>query len=279
MNVFKQILLVSPEHFEIKYAINSHMQSGGKLNQIDKALAVSQWQTLKQVYEKLGFKTSVLAGDKDLPDMVFCANQSFVFWDLEHQNPAVLMSHMRSDFRKPEVKHFRNWYQRQGYIVYELEDDVCFEGNGDGLLHLSKNLILGGYGERTDKKVYEQIEDRFGYEVLTLELSNPYFYHLDTCLCVLNSDTVAIVYEAFTERDRNQLFKLFKNVIKIEEEEGAKTFAGNAFSPNQKDVILQKGSFKFMADLQKNGFHPIEVDTSEYIKAGGSVFCLKMFLF
>lgn len=279
MNDFKQILLVEPEYFQIKYAINTHMQTNGKLNQIDKVLAVKQWEVLKKTYESLGYQTSVLGAVKDLPDMVFCANQSFVFWDLEHQSPAVLMSHMRSSHRKPEVRYFKNWYQLQGYIIYELEEGVCFEGNGDALLHPSKNLILGGHGERTDAKVYEQIENRFGYEALTLELSNPYFYHLDTCLCLLNSETVAIVYEAFSEKDRSKILKLFKNVIKIEEEEGVKYFAGNAFCPNQKDVILQEGSKKFIQDIKSLGFNPLEVDTSEYMKAGGSVFCLKMFIF
>ena len=50
-------------------------------------------------------------------------------------------------------------------------------------------------------------------------------------------------------------------------------------TPNGKDIIIQQGARKTVESLKANGFKIHEVDTSEYIKSGGSVFCMKQLLF
>ncbi len=75
------------------------------------------------------------------------------------------------------------------------------------------------------------------------------------------------------------IHEAFDHVIEIEHAENLACFSGNCHSPDGKHVILQRGSRHFLRDLAKKGFTPIEVDTSEFIKAGGSVFCLKMMFF
>ena len=42
----KNILMVSPEYFDVVYQINDHMNLQ---NKVDKALAVSQWESLKKL--------------------------------------------------------------------------------------------------------------------------------------------------------------------------------------------------------------------------------------
>ena len=73
----------------------------------------------------------------------------------------------------------------------------------------------------------------------------------------------------------NEISKHFKNVIEIDPIEGKQGFAGNAFCPNKKHVVVQRGNKKFNASVEALGLEVLEVDTSEYIKAGGSVFCMK----
>jgi N-dimethylarginine dimethylaminohydrolase len=43
--------------------------------------------------------------------------------------------------------------------------------------------------------------------------------------------------------------------------------------------VLQKGSASACADLRRLGFKPVEVDTSEFMKSGGSVFCMKQVVY
>jgi N-dimethylarginine dimethylaminohydrolase len=273
----KKVLMVSPDFFDIEYAINAYMTSAsGVLNKIDAPLAKKQWENLKNVYFELGFDVQVIGGIKGLPDMVFSANQSFTYWDRSKKKPAVVMSNMRSSFRKNEVQYFEKFYLENGYHVSHLDAQYSFEGNGDALLRPNTNEVYGGYGFRTDKNVYHHLQAKTGCEIFTLELKNEYFYHLDTCLSILNEDAIAFVPQAFTSEGLNLLDKKFKTKIEIDLDEAKNNFAGNCHCPDGKNVILQKGSTLLNQKLISQKFQVIEVDTSEYIKSGGSVFCMKM---
>jgi len=272
----KKVIMVSPEYFDIEYAINPYMTThDGSLQKIDTLKAQSQWNDLKNTYSKLGYAIEVIPGVKGLPDMVFSANQSFPFWDHKKQKPSVIMSNMRSEFRRSEVSYFEKYYSDNNYDIYHLEKNA-FEGNGDALIRPGRNQIFGGYGFRTDKSVYSEIQNITNYEVILLELKNEYFYHLDTCFSFLGENTIAIVPEAFTAEGLASLRREFSKIIEIDIEEAKGNFAGNCHCPDGKNVILHKGSEKFKKALNENGFHVFEVNTSEFMKSGGSVFCMKM---
>jgi N-dimethylarginine dimethylaminohydrolase len=276
----KNIIMVDPEHFRIAYAINPYMaDAAGNLNKIDVAKARHQWRELKTTYEKLGFTVSVIKGDAALPDMVFAANQSFSFIDAKTDKKSVVLSRMRSEFRRPEVKYFESFYKEHGFNVHHLEttgNETFFEGNGDALIHWPHNLVWGGYGERTSPDVYKELSTRFGFNIAMLKLVNKSFYHLDTCFSILNEKTVVIQKEAFDADGLKMIHAGFENVILTELEENLSYFACNCHSPDGHHVITQTGTKKFRPELEKHGFKVIEVETGEYIKSGGSVFCMKM---
>ncbi len=93
MKQMRKVLMVNPEHFDVVYAINAHMTTAdGKLNKVDRQLAQAQWREIKATYEKLGCTVEVLPGLPNLPDMVFCANQSFPFWNKKTNSPAVILN-------------------------------------------------------------------------------------------------------------------------------------------------------------------------------------------
>ena len=52
-------------------------------------------------------------------------------------------------------------------------------------------MILGGTGFRTDVEAHREVERVFGREVVTLELVDPRFYHLDTALFALDAEQIA----------------------------------------------------------------------------------------
>lgn len=270
--------MVSPDFFRVDYAINPYMKdAAGKLNTVDVGKAAEQWNFLKRTYESLGFFVEVIPGQVGLPDMVFAANQSFNFWDDNANRPVVILSHMRAAERSPEVPFFRKWYQDKGYELRELPvGQGSFEGNGDAIPHPNEKWIWGGYGFRTDKKIYSYLSEISRREFIPLELCSEHFYHLDTCFTLLNENTVAIYPGAFSESSLRLIKDRISDVIEIDQEECLKAFAGNAHCPNGKDVLLNPGAKKFNAELEKRGFRCHFVDTSEFMKSGGSVFCLKM---
>jgi len=274
----QRVLMVNPEYFDVEYAINAFMtDENGELKRVDKTLAKHQWKTLADIYRKLGLEVTILQARPNLPDMVFAANQSLPFWSLDTNVPAVVMSRMTSKFRKPEVEFFSEWYESEHYAIREInQDELTFEGNGDAVVQGTRPVIWVANGPRTSAAVADELKRLTGYEVISLTLRHELFYHLDTCFSILDSETVAFYPGAFDAADLEKIKKGFSRRIEIGLEECRDSFAGNCHSPDGKHVILQKGSPKFCGALKTHGFEPIEVDTSEFMKSGGSVFCMKM---
>ncbi|MFN3940306.1 MAG: hypothetical protein ACK4IY_06945 [Chitinophagales bacterium] len=48
---------------------------------------------------------------------------------------------------------------------------------------------------------------------------------------------------------------------------------------NKSAAIIQRGNPVTLNLLQQCAAHVVEVDTSEFIKSGGSVFCMKMMVY
>ncbi|WP_069130580.1 dimethylarginine dimethylaminohydrolase family protein [Rhodohalobacter halophilus] len=273
----KQVLTVKPTYFDVEYVINPHMKD--HVGRVDKMQAQNEWEHLVDGYEELGFTVHKLDGVQGLPDMVFCANQSLPFID-ENGKKKVLMSIMHSAERKDEVPHIEKFYRQMGYEIDYLDSSEVddFEGMGDALWHFKKRLLWGGYGFRSSLKAYDQISDKLNTPVVALELTDDKFYHLDTCMAMLNENSVLIYPDAFQEEGLEMIYKLFDNVIEATQYEAEKLFAVNATCPDGKNVLIQQGCTDVNQKLRDAGFSVHEYSTFEYIKSGGSVFCMKMLL-
>ena len=270
-----RVLMTTPEHFAVEYVINPHME--GNVGDVDPARARAQWDALKDAYERLGVEVVEVAGVADLPDMVFCANQT-----LPYQTPGgergVILSRMHAPQRKPEVQHYERFFGGEGYEVHALDADLPgdFEGMGDALWHPGRYLLWGGYGYRTDRQVYTRFADTLGFPIVALELTDPDFYHLDTCLCPLDEETALYYPGAFTDEGIAAIRQHFRRVIEAPEDDARERFACNAHSPDGRHVLIQKGCTDTNELLRAAGFEPVEMDTSEFLKSGGSVFCMKL---
>jgi N-dimethylarginine dimethylaminohydrolase len=276
----RSIFFVKPDAFDLVAAINAHMRDeNGELHKVDKVRAQQQWKRLVDVYQQLGLKTTIMDHRPGCPDMVFCANQTFPFLDHEG-HPSVILSNMWDETRHLEVSSLASQLERLGVHVHELPErkhETLFEGMGDALWVPGRRLICGGYGFRTDARIYETIHEITGTPIVLFELKHPKFYHLDTCLSLLDARSVLACREGFTAEGWAVLQRLFQRIIEVPlHEADAPGFACNAHCPDQQHVILQKGSTETCRSLRAFGFTPVEVETDEFIKSGGSVFCMKM---
>lgn len=270
---FRQVLMVDPSHFRLEYSINPFMK---ETDTVDSDKATLQWMEVKKHFGRLGYSVVVLPSQREFPDMVFAANQSFPFWKDGKRH--VIMAKMRHEPRRGEVDFFRTWFEQRGYEISPPMEHF-FEGNGDCLLHPKLKLVLGGYGARTQEQAYHQIVELTGYPVALLELVSDSFYHLDTCFTMLREDTVALLPSAFSDQSRKLIEAIFPICIELSEDECLHHFAGNAHCPNGKDVLLHPGAHQFKQALTEHGFRTHEVNTSEFMKSGGSVFCMKLMIF
>lgn len=275
MRVPKEALMVTPKHFSVEYVINPHMaQNVGSVNKME---AQNEWEVLKSTFEQIGILVHVIEGEKGLPDMVFCANQSLPFIT-ETGDKHVIMSIMHAEERKEEVPYIEQWYRQNGYEIHYLDENEIddFEGCGDAIWHTGRRLLWGGYGYRSSIKAYKSISETYEVPVIALELVDEDFYHLDTCLCVLDENTALIYPEAFADEGLKLINSVFDKVIHASKYEATKLFACNATCPDGKNVIIQQGCTDVNKNLRDAGFSVHEVSTYEFLKSGGSVFCMKM---
>lgn len=273
----KKVLMCEPKYFDINYIGNEYMTN---LNaDFDKELAMQQWNILKSSYENLGLETSTIAPVEGLVDMVFTANQSLPFVD-SHGNKKVVLSKMRNEQRTNEVPYFKDFYLKEGYEIIELPEEISyFESMGDAIIDYKREIIFGGYGYRTHENVYDFLKEVTNYEIVKIKLMNKYFYHLDTCFSLLNPHTALICRDAFSEEDFKKITNYFTDIIEVNVEDNKKSFACNCHCPDGKNIIIDKRAEGITDKLKRNGFDVTTIDTSEFMKSGGSVFCMKMMYF
>lgn len=280
-----KVLLCTPDYYAITEARNIHTDPNKGM---DKEKAVNQWNGLRNVYLSLkseGFLSDVLTidGVEGCEDMVFAANQS-IAWTMWNGEKVAVMSNMKHEARQTEVLYFEDFYKDLGYNVVNPQSRGVFEGMGDLIPHPSRKLLYGGFGFRTEQSVYDEICRIMDAPIVKLELINEQFYHLDTCFLPLNESEVALVPEAFTAESLQAIRKCFEGVYEVPLEEAANGFSCNAhiiYSKERKQTaaVIQKGNPVTLNIIQQSVHKVIEVNTSEFMKSGGSVFCMKMMLY
>ncbi len=271
----RAVLMCSPESFDVIDVKNPFM--AGQVGSVDRARAKRQWATVKAVFEQIGVETMTVPPVEGCEDMVFCANAVFTGLDLNGRRVCV-PGHMRHPSRQKEVAAHVEWCNANDMRVVKLSSRGLFEGGGDALWHPGRRLIWGGFGPRTSRAVYDELADIFDAPVLPMELVTERFYHLDTCFCPVDERTAIVHPPALSAAAMDQVRDVFERVIEADTFEAATLLACNA-AVFGRHVILQAGAAKVNWALRDLGFEVIEVETSEFLKSGGSVYCLKCYVF
>ncbi|WP_353962697.1 dimethylargininase [Streptomyces sp. NBC_00249] len=255
----RRLLMCRPRHYDVTYSINPWMHPE---NRTDTALAVRQWERLRDLYLGLGHLVEEIEPVDGLPDMVFAANGATVV------DGKVYGARFRHAQRTAEGPAYLDWFRARGYREL-LWPEYVNEGEGD-FLTVGRRL-LAGTGFRTDPRSHAEAQEFFGLPVTSLTLVDPEYYHLDTALAVLSDGEVMYYPAAFSEGSRSVLRTLFPHAILATAEDAA-VFGLNAFSDGR-HVLLPDAATGLKAQLSARGFEPVGVDLSELLKAGGSVKC------
>ncbi|MBW8705041.1 hypothetical protein MBT84_36140 [Streptomyces sp. MBT84] len=107
--------------------------------------------------------------------------------------------------------------------------------------------------------------------MISLTLVDPYFYHLDTALFVLDDDNIAYYPEAFSPGSREVLARLYPDAV-LATHDDAMAFGLNSVSDGRHVFIAPKAE-ALAARLTEHGYDPVPVDLSEFQKAGGGIKC------
>jgi len=269
-------LVCPPDYFDVVDQKNPYMS---KDCTVDRAKARSQWESLCSVLQRHGCEIHVIAPVEGLEDMVFAANQIFA-GEKPGYGKFVVPSRMLYASRHREVPHFTEWFRAHDFRVIEIpfSADEYLEGHGDLLWHPDGSRIYAGYGFRSTRGAVDKFSaamSEMGIPVIPIQLVDRYCYHLDTCLCPLNSDAALIFAGAFPAESLASIHKFWKRVHLLDAEE-AHHFMGNGIVINDR-YITSRITPQLETILHQEGLTPELVDTSEFEKSGGSCFCMKTF--
>lgn len=265
-----RILMCRPDYYGIRYEINPWMRTS---RGAEPERATAQWDALHMLLtRRLGVQVELVTPSPDWPDMVFTANAGLVV------GRTFVASNFRYPQRAGEACLFWKWFTDHQYTCVALPLGRYFEGEGDALWASrdGRGTLLAGYHFRSDLDSHRLLGELLNCRVISLELVDQRFYHLDTCLAPLSATAAVWFPGAFDDYGQRAVRDLFPDLIELDGPEACR-FAANAIVVDR-SIVVNTGCPRLAEQLAQRGLDVFETDLSEYLKAGGSAKCLTLFL-
>ena len=259
-----EFLVCPPTYMSLSVPINPQMITSRRRNhQICTNRATTQWENAITQLSCAGAVIYHREAIPNLQDLTFCADAGFV------EGNTVLLSKYKFPVRELESKYHRKWFAEKGYII--LNSEYYFEG---GDVSREGNTVILGHGFRSDFKARNKINSFFPKcNIVSIRLANPYFYHLDTCLHLLDEETVLYYPPAVDASSRAILKKKFR-AIELRTDD-ALNFAANMVKING-NAFLHDCSPYLETTLEIYDYRVTRLPLSEFLKTGGSIKCLML---
>ena len=182
------------------------------------------------------------------------------------------MGRKEAEERRGESKYFEGWFEKKGYLVYNLISDLYFEGEGD-VLFAGEDAAYAGYLIRSDVDSHAASANLPGIQIISPELTDRRFCYLDTCFCPLNAQTIVYYPGAFDSHARKALTANFPDRIEVAAEEAVQLVC-TAIVIGDHFTQPRGGGKSLGPALEARGCCVHEFDMSEFLKAGGATKCL-----
>lgn len=223
-----------------------------------------------------------------LQDLVYCANLGIVMEHTVDRN-TVILSNFSTEVRLPEKAVGENFFHAMGYDV--ASPPYHFEGEAE-LKHLYDNVYIGGYGTRSDRKAYDWMAEQFDMQIISVEETDPYLYHLDCTIFPLTREDTFVCTEMYTAKELKQI-EAVTNIVEVTVDE---CFSGICNSVRLGNSLLNASNIHEMKrtdeyyeeEKQKNlklediatrfAFEVSYFNLSEFLKSGALLSCMVMHL-
>ena len=251
------------QHFGVLYEINPWMS---REVAVDPSKSTDQWQHLVDTLRNAGAQVELIDPSEGLPDMVFTANAGLVWGD------RFVPSRFTHPERAGEEPHYRRWFHSNAWSITELHGRPHFEGAGDALPF--RDRIVAGYRIRSEFEAHTALAKVLDVEVLSLELVDQRFYHVDLTFCPLDDRRALCVPDAWDTYGREVIRSVVPEPIELEPDE-ALAFCANSIVVG--DVIVMPSCTDRLRRLLAD-FDVRVCPVDEFLKAGGGVRCLTLAL-
>jgi N-dimethylarginine dimethylaminohydrolase len=219
-----------PTYYAIPAVENPRMNVD---DQPDSHRAWLQWVSLFNLLTLLGVKINLIEPARDVWELVFTANGA---WG---RGGKFILSNFRYPSRRPEKTHYKRWLQWLGFEVIEIPEQIFFEGQGD-VITLQECYLFGqGFRSSPEAKKYLEGLLPLRKKVITLNLVDPYFYHLDTCFCHILPKNASLYYPgAFDQKSLELIRKLPGQKLEISESLAKKLVLNSIYTQDQQDTVV-----------------------------------------
>ncbi len=221
-------------------------------------------------------------------DQVYVANLGLQLPHIKDENH-IILSNYKSEPRQGEELVGEEFFNMMGY-----KTTICphkWEGEAD-LKYLYDNVYIGGYGQRSNIEAYKWMEEKYGMNIVKVEMVDDYLYHLDCSIFPVTSEDTIVCTDFYDESEIKQIEK-HTNIIDVPEElfyydltncvrYGNMVLGSTLIHDLKKDHEWydgEKGKIDFMEKMcYKLGLEPVFFNISEYTKSGAALSCMVMHL-
>jgi N-dimethylarginine dimethylaminohydrolase len=253
--------MCSPEWYDVGYVINPWM--AGNLHRPSRDAAFAQWRGLYAALKQIA-DVRLLHPKAGAPDMTFVAHAALV----KHGVAAV--SSFAHAERQPEEQHLREWFQENGFLIWDTPRETAFEGEGDAQFDPNTGILWAAHGARTCRYSHRHVSDAWHAKVVSLHLVDPRFYHLDTCFAPLSGGQVLYYPEAFDAESLASIHAAYTASQRIAlTEREATQFGCNVINVGQ-NILMHAAQGGAAAKLSAAGYTVVELPLSEFVRGGGA---------
>ncbi|PHM47877.1 dimethylarginine dimethylaminohydrolase family protein [Xenorhabdus miraniensis] len=276
------------------FSLNTSVRNNIWMEELDESdINVNSKVALRQFYKLYSFMSSqslvyLLPSDthQALQDQVYVANLGIIIGD---EDPTAIVANFASEIRRSETPIGVSFFESLGYKTEVAP--YYFEGEAE-LKHLHSNVLVGGYGIRSDIRTYDWMEEKFNLKIVKVEERDPYLYHLDCSIFPLDKENTLVYTGGFNSDELKELEKV-TNVISINKDVAYSGIC-NSVRVNQHILCssnindLKAGTEEYIYEMNKS--HELEkicsklaltpklFNLSEYMKSGALLSCMVMHL-
>ena len=289
-----RVVMCLPDFIRIEKRINAWMDTQ---NQPVQKKARREWRRVVHRDIQLGVEPWFVEPHPDFQDMCFAANIGWCQWArLLYGNFVGEMAEARGG----EIALYRKWFSKYRAEFADVEfvewplPCYGFAGQGDVVTvgeEKSQAVVLVGYGQgRTDYEAHAIIRELHGlasYQAIPVRLVDPLCYDLDfVCLYIPSFGTLPptlIWYPHGTDitgqRAIASLVDAHDQVI-LSKQDAYRACCNGVFIQHNKGItiLMHAPSFALVSKLKKRGYQVIKQPTHEFLKNGGSIRCLSLFI-
>lgn len=300
-----------PTYYKIPARENDHMNVHVQPHM---TRAWAQWNAIYNNYQRLGLRVHLIPPHEYLNELVFTANGAWGKFNDETGKSEVVLANFLYPIRQLEKREFRKGLETLGYReedIYEIPQNLVFEGQGDGLTLADTYLFT--HGIRSSSAAIDHIARllQLKKSITKLRLTGTKFYHGDTCVFSLRYKKALMYYPgAFDQESVAKLRALPELKFEVSESLGDRSicnsvyigdiiflnvdfpdYSAESFEKSATGAVLGRNDVRYGELLRHDtgygevleflwglGYGIIPTYTSEYKISGAGVRCLTLFL-